>query len=271
MRIERAIVATEGTPMYSECWPLVAKAWLNLGVTPVVANIGNTSIDTTVGECLNFEEIPGVPSGFVSQVIRMIVPSFFPNDVCILSDIDMVPMRKSYFKKELEQYNEDSILVLTSDAYKVDYRYPVCYIVAKGILFQELIGLKDTKEDTIIKFIQELYNLNLGWDTDELYLGKCIKDYSLRGRVHFLNRFSWEDSNRYPRLDRAHWKISRRFFIKNKYVDCHLLRPPSEYKNELQLVNLFVANNNNVYIAIIKYSLFKVVNKLITIKSKLFL
>ena len=129
-------------------------------IETVVAAIGKCELNEKDATILNFEEIEGIPSGFIAQVIRFILPAFFPEEVCITSDIDMLPLSKNYFVKEIEKYPADSILILTSDAYGVDNKFPMCYIVAKGKYFKLLIGLNDVRKETINNFIIELYNKN---------------------------------------------------------------------------------------------------------------
>jgi len=41
MRINRAIVSADSNPLYYEFWPIVAKAWRNIGPEPTAAVIGN--------------------------------------------------------------------------------------------------------------------------------------------------------------------------------------------------------------------------------------
>lgn len=253
MKINKSIVATDNNKLYFDCLPLIAEGWGKMGnIETVVAAIGKFELNEKDATILNFDEIEGIPTGFIAQVIRFILPAFFPEEICITSDIDMLPLSKNYFVKEIEKYPSDSILILTSDAYGVDNKFPMCYIVAKGKYFKLLIGLNDVRKETINNFIIELYNKNLGWVTDEVFFGACIKEKKKDFDIHFLERCKHKPFNT-TRIDRSNWNISKIKLLRNKYIDSHLLRPISNYRQQLELLELYVDNNNNGFKAIFDY------------------
>ena len=245
MKITKAIVATDNNPLYTECWPLITKGWKNIGnIETVAAVIGECNIDNKLGHIINFEPIEGISNAFISQVIRFIIPAFFPEEICITSDIDMLALSKKYFVDDLEKYSENSILILTADAYGLDDKFPMCYFVAKGKTFQKLIGLDNTNNETIIAFIKKLFSLNLGWNTDESFLGKCIKNNINNFEIHFLERcrfFPFKTT----RIDRSFWKVNKIKLLKNLYIDSHLVRPISKYKKEIEFLETYIFHKNN--------------------------
>lgn len=227
MIITRAIVSTDNNPVYYEFWPLVAKAWQNIEIEPTVAVVGNLNLNYAFGTILKFPLMPEIPSDFVAQVIRFIIPCFYPEEVSIISDMDMVPLNRDYFKKNISQYNDDQILIFSSDAYKAELRYPMCYIAAKGKYFQEIIGLDNLRLETIVVFIRELYALNKKWDTDELFFADQLHKSTLLGNTVFLKRNGW-DPFAENRIDRVKWQYSKFGLTNEKYIDAHCLRPLHE-------------------------------------------
>ena len=77
--LKRALVASDTNPMYIDFWPLVAKAWKKLGLQPTLALIAppDFNVDTTCGDVIRFDPIPGIPTSFQAQVIRLLAPRIF--------------------------------------------------------------------------------------------------------------------------------------------------------------------------------------------------
>lgn len=238
MRINRAIVSADSNPLYYEFWPIVAKAWRNIGPEPTAAVIGNLYLDHTAGTLIKVPLVEGIPTGFISQVIRLIIPCFFPEEVCIIGDIDMIPLNKDYFTSNVADYDDESIIIFSADAYKDQLRYPMCYIAAKGKYFQEIIGLENTEEETIKKFIQYLFSLNKNWDTDELFFTEQLHRSALLKKTIFLKR-GWNPRAK-QRIDRVHWQYNKLGLILNKYIDSHSLRPLHAHTRQLKNITSYI-------------------------------
>lgn len=203
-----------------------------MGIEPTVAVVGNLNLNHPSGTIIKVPQIEGISSGFISQVIRFIIPCLFPDEVSVIGDIDMIPLSKDYFTKNIAQYSNDAVLIFSSDAYTTELRYPMCYIAAKGKYFQEIIGLKDTDEATVERFIKDLHALGKKWDTDELFFAEQLHKSALLSRTVFLQR-GWNPMAK-NRIDRSHWKYSKFGLFFNKYIDVHCLRPMEHHLNELK-------------------------------------
>ncbi|MBK0378202.1 hypothetical protein [Mucilaginibacter segetis] len=244
MKIDRSIIATDNNSFYYDFWPLTSRAWRNFNIEPTIAVIGNVNINPLYGTILNIPEIINIPSGFIAQIIRFIIPCFFPNEVCIIGDIDMVPLSNNYFQKQISNYHDDQIIIYSSDAYKTPQRYPMCYIAAKGKYFQQIIGLDNIDYVSIETFIKNLYALNLKWDTDELFFTKQLCQSTLIKNTIFLKRGGWKPYAR-RRIDRENWNISKFSLFFNKYIDAHCLRPYNSHYNKLKPLIDYVHLNSN--------------------------
>jgi hypothetical protein len=241
--INRAIVSTDNNPLYYEFWPLVAKAWRNMGFEPTAAVIGDLNLNHSCGTIIKVPLIDGISSGFIAQVIRFIIPCMFPEEVSLIGDIDMVPLSIEYFTKNISQYDNEDIIIFSSDAYPAELRYPMCYIAAKGKHFQEIIGLKNTDPATIESFIKGLYALGKNWDTDELFFAEQLQRSSLFKKAILLNR-GWNPMAK-NRVDRSHWKYSRFGLFFNRYIDAHCLRPMDKHIKELKNIIEYVDHGSN--------------------------
>lgn len=243
MIINRAIVSTDNNPFYYDFWPLVAKAWRNMGIEPTVAVVGGLNLNHPSGTVIKVPQIEGISCGFISQVIRFIIPCMFPEEVSVIGDIDMIPLNKDYFTKNIAQYDEDDIVIFSSDAYPTELRYPMCYIAAKGKYFREIIGLKNTDQDTVENFIKDLHALNLKWDTDELFFAGQLHKSALLSKTVFLKR-GWSPMAK-NRIDRSHWKYSKLGLFFNKYIDVHCLRPMENHLRQLKNIVEYVDNGSD--------------------------
>lgn len=245
MKIKRAIVSTDSNPLYCEFWPLVAKAWKNIDIDPVVVGL-DVDLNPDLGTVIKLSSIDGIPNSFVTQVVRLIAPCFFPDEVCIIGDIDMIPLSRSYFNNHISHYSDDTILIFSSDAYKQNIpRYPMCYIAAKGQYFKKIIGLSDTNITTIQTFIKKLYELNLQWDTDELFFAKQLHSSRLLNRAIFLKR-GWKNNIANNRIDRVNWYINTLNLSMGRYIDAHCVRPLSQNLDNLRpLIDYIEAGSIN--------------------------
>ena len=236
MKIDFVIVSTDDNPLYSEFWPVVKNLWSNLvGIKPILVKISDTDEIIESDECIihNLKKVDGIKTGLQSQIARMFVTKYYKDSVCLTSDIDMLPLSKKYFTSDIENLNNDSMVIFSSDAYKNVNRYPICYNAGKGSLFSEILQLDVSFEE----YCNRLLSLGRGWGTDELYFGKMINSYYDQSKITKLNR-GWSFGVAKDRLDRIRWKYDPNNF-KDQFIDSHSLRPYSTHKTQIdKIVNL---------------------------------
>jgi hypothetical protein len=235
MKIDYAIVASDSNPMYLDFWPIVRDLWINLiKIKPILVLISDKNLVTDNGDHIIHEvkAVDGHSTAFQSQIVRMYITKYYLDDVCITSDIDMLPLSHYYFNNIVNELNDDSLAILSSDAYTT-IRYPLCYNVGKGQIFNDVLDLNcefDEYCDRLSKFEQ-------GWDTDELYFGKCVNEFNYRDRIYLTDR-GWKYGMALNRIDRVNWVYDINALKNGYYIDCHSLRPYSKYKMEVdKLIN----------------------------------
>lgn len=224
---QRVILASNNHSFYLPFWPIVARGWLKLGIKPTLALIGtkNLVVDESIGDVIRFEPLPGVPDGFYAQAIRLLMPSLFPDEACILSDIDMLPLSKIYFCNVTQHFPEDSFIVFNDKAYGAKAnQYPICYNLAKGSVFQEIFGAHTLEQ--IPDTIREWYAMNIGWITDEKVLYGFLHLWKNKGnRLKLLGYQAGKQ-----RIDRSKWYFDPILLAAGYYVDSHMLRPYERYR-----------------------------------------
>ena len=234
LRIDRVILSSNANPLYLEFWPYAAKAWNQLiGIKPTLALIGDETVkvDESLGDVIRFEPIVGIPTGLHAQLIRLLVPAYFPHEVCILSDIDQLPMSKSYFIDQISTLGDDKFVIYNDLCYGPDIqRFAMCYVAAQGRVFQDIFNIPDTA--SIAHILKTWASYNLGFDTDELLLYKYITQWT-KYTTHCVKLGDtlgpW--SNR--RIQRYLWQYDPKKIQDKYYIDACLIRPYHEYKQEL--------------------------------------
>ena len=208
MKPTKVIIATDSNPVYYPFWNTVSKFWSEvIGIEPVLIYVGKESpsilnLSDKYGEIVHFnlrDKNLNFKTSTMAQVIRHFGATLYPNDVCILSDADMLPMSKDYYVNQKEVLNfKGDICFYSSDSPAPD-RYPMCYIAAKGNVFEEIIGANYHQfEEEIPKWISEGY----GWDTDERVFFKKWKKSRFVDSSLFLKR-GWTNNIATNRIDRV--------------------------------------------------------------------
>ena len=171
---------------YLQIFPLIHKVWkkrFNLECYCVL-------ISKTIPDYLKdykeniilFDPIEGLNNIYVAQVIRLLYPVLFPDKTILITDLDIIPVKKEYFIKPLE-FVHDNTFVTYTERYKKQEMYAICYNVAKGKTFQKMFGIS-TKEE-IIKKLKDWYNDDYtgkkncpGWFTDQKKLYEHFEKYN---------------------------------------------------------------------------------------------
>ena len=229
MKIDYAILSTNEKPLYKDFWPVVKPVWINyIKIKPILVIISDIDEVIDHGDYIIFKinKIEGVDTGLQSQIARIWITKFYQNEVCLISDIDMLPMNEDYFKKNVEDVDEDSLVIYSADAYpKQNKRFPMCYNAAKGKTFTEILELDgfNSFED----FCRKLVERGEGWNTDELFFGEKVYKYKNQKRIVKLSR-GWISGIAKLRIDRIKWKYEPQQV--KTYIDSHLVRPYTTYK-----------------------------------------
>ena len=259
MRPEIALHSCDSNPMYLDFWPLVSKVWrLRFGIEPILIYIDENHdipIDTTYGRVLKLKPVPGIPTYIHSVWGRFWGATLFPNKVCIVSDIDMFPISKTYFMTQLHLVSDYKYVHLFSPTKYVNVRirttpklqfpsdtiFPVCYHVAKGSRLVEVLKIKPSWEDSVRDLASHTY-VSTGshtaaagerprWGIDEDYTTKLLNDYADKTIFHFMPRY-------HLRLDRGGWAYDPADIKSDAYGDCHSVRPLSDPEKRAKVTAL---------------------------------
>ncbi len=194
MKLTRVILAVNESDWYLGFWKAAAKSWKQIiGLTPTLALIANDDIqiDESLGEVIRFKPIEGIPSAYPSQVIRLLLPALYPDEVCLVSDIDHIAVNHDYFHNTIADIEDDQFVFYREypqrerDAIRgrglEPNQWPMCYCAAKGSTFAEIFGIKTKSIEAIREKLEEWGKSEYPrWEfyTDQIMLYRHVTQWS---------------------------------------------------------------------------------------------
>lgn len=249
MKISYVLTATNSNEMYSDFIPSFIKAWNTLfpEVKVKIIFIAD-SIPEKYYEYSNniilFKPIANVHTAFQAQFIRILYPSILgeneeekKNSGVLITDMDMIPMNRTYYTKGLEAIPTNKFIAYRNVIQK-HKELAICYNLATPKVWNKIFGVADEKD--IRKYLSNIYSsVNYsgipgknGWATDQLHLYQKINQYQSQTKnVVYLN----DRIQGYHRMNRNNRKVtlndSQKNQIKNgTYSDYHMHRPYKSHK-----------------------------------------
>ena len=174
MKLTKVLLVVNDNPLYYKFSNDIYDIWANyIKIQPhlFIITHDKSKIDINFGNRMVqfIKPIPNIPTAFQSQVIRLLLPCLYPDDFTIITDIDMVPLSKKFFKKYIK-YISDDVFV------KYFHSYQMCYNCAKGEVWRNIFRAKNISD---IKLIIETWykKFNGIRVTDQLVLKYYLENY----------------------------------------------------------------------------------------------
>ena len=287
MKINKAIFGVDDS-YFLEFWPIQAKICKELlGIEPVLFYICDEDSDfyhdgngmvKKIKKVRNNQNGNIVNTGLLACIVRMYGTKYFPDEVCLTCDLDMLMINKDYFVNQIEKYNDNSLVIYSSDAYDLNrpesvelfnnqpfpftqemYNYP--YNAAKGKVFNQILNTDCTFEEFVNLHANYKPGYNFMWMIDEFYFADCVNNKNHGIEVHKLKRGYTSPWIADRRIDRGNFPVQLEWEgeieFQNKYgvydeqklrdgyyIDANCCRPYSKYKDEIdKLVNIVLKND----------------------------
>lgn len=247
MKIDVAIHSSDSNPLYLDFWESVSRAWkTKIGIEPVLIYIDH-DYDTKIiseqyGKVIRIKPLGDIPLYVQCQTVRYWYATQLKDKVGIISDIDMYPLSKWYFKTQLLHLTNDKYVHLNPcmDTYG---QIPACYHVAQGNTYANVLGNYSFDEymNKAIDFSKSndtSYADFKYWFVDERYSTALINNYSDKSIFEFIKRDGGQNGHR---IDRPNWKYDKKLVTDDYYYDSHSIRPFTNNATELNaLVDLML-------------------------------
>ena len=281
MKIDK-IIFTADDSHFLDFWEIQSKVCKEiLGIQPVLFHITETDsdfYDDGFGLVKKIKKVGTTNTGALAAIGRMFFTKYFPDEVCLISDIDMLLIDKDYLQNSIRNVDEDSLVMYISDAYDkkreeaLEYHnkeyfpkdlvqlYVYHLNAAKGKTFSKLLDTDCSFEEYIDRH-WELGPKTLFWGADECYFSEAVTRFEndinivklVRGysspwkcdkrleRHRFPVQLNWESEIKSQKEDGV-YNIDD--IINKKYVELNCPRPYSQYKEEIdKIVNIIIMNN----------------------------
>lgn len=194
MKITRIIFGCNMNSNYIQFWNLAKYLWkktLGPAVIPTLIFIAppDTPIDNIPGsdQVIYFpiSNHHHLPSCFIAQCIRLLAPCYFPQDICIIVDIDLFVIHPTFIQSFIENITQPNMLVMLNRYPKNIRHHSLCYHIASGETFQRIMKYTpesktmDLDRNMIYNILHSWYTLyhNGSWNTDELVLHTHVSKY----------------------------------------------------------------------------------------------
>ena len=242
MKIDKVIMSCDDNPLYADFWKPVSEVWKKrFDIDPVLIYFGDNKLDETFGQVITVEPIEGIPTYAQAQWARFWFPSLDLDAVHIISDIDLFPISRPFFKDMLAPLDENYYVHM----FGIHRPFPMCYHVAKGSMFKKVLQLDDTFEKSVKRAYENAPHTvtHMGfnrWGFDETYSTQLIEKYQGEELCLLVNRAPVPGINR---LDRTNWIYDYSQETLSTYIDAHSLRPYHAYKEELDKLVMELVTN----------------------------
>ena len=209
-RLGRVLLASDLNRDYLDFWPSTRRAWSEIvGLDPVLVLVAHR--DRMPAGLLDdpavvpFEPVAGVHSAFQAQCIRLLYPALLETDAAvIISDMDLYPLRASYFHDPVRLLDERFFVVYRDE--RLDRReIDIMFNAALPATWGEVFGIS-TIDD--IRAVLARWADGLEYDGRRGWPGWYADQRTLYEKL-----FSWpERSERLWMLDdqyTRYWRLNR--------------------------------------------------------------
>jgi hypothetical protein len=178
----------------------------------------------------------------MAKIARMIV-ACHKSGTSLLSDVDMMPLRGSYYRLGAREGDKNQLVVYSSDAYTswAPDRYPICYLLADRSTWRSLVNPQGYDTHDLLESWRGRKRVDFKDDpfgehfSDESLLQWLLRQWASPKRIVQLDR-GWVRGIAKDRIDRARWEFVPAALARNAYIDAHLPRPSSpEHRIDLLL------------------------------------
>ncbi len=206
MRLDRVLFASDLHANYIQFWPLVSRVWQHVtGAKPTLFFVAppGTAIEHVPGCEIIFVSPPtDLPTCFVAQTIRLLAPLWFPNEVCVISDIDMMVVQPGFLSSYIRQHAATKLVCLNRYPAKIG-RCSMCYHIGTGATFARLWDEPASGAPTwphVFDRLRQFHQAQTGqWATDELVLHEAVTRFKAKEPHTVVQVFVpnlWENSTR---------------------------------------------------------------------------
>lgn len=254
---KKIIIGVNTDPQYYCQLPLIQKAYrtffpefsLIICVISDYDSVLFSKLRIYCDELHFYSPIDGVLSSNLSKVVRYFHASNCLSDICVMNDIDIIPLIRKYFIVRFNRRKKGSLLTIGSEYYN-NGKFPTPFCTAEGYIFKKFINPLNFSWVNWVHWIKEC-----GVIDKKENITNPFKNFSDESLIRVLLKDS--DCNimsikKYPKkliykyaVSRHHPLDIQRLFT-NGYIEGHHLIPLQKYKDKIMNITKFLKLNFNL-------------------------
>tara|TARA_R100001015_G_C4633452_1_gene198425 strand:+ start:3142 stop:3948 length:807 start_codon:yes stop_codon:yes gene_type:complete len=238
---DKVIVSTNEDPRFIEFLPIVSAAWKKFfpECDLHVAYVTDRNEDDPLIEKMNlyanvhlFSPIEGIPTPNHAKVARHILASQFGDSVCMLEDIDTIPLQREYYEERTSHRKKNTVLAVGAEVLRGtphEGKFPMSTITAEGHVFSNLLNPLNLSTEELIKSWKDLeifdhkeaINNPPNIFSDESLIRALIYKSKDIGVTHVDRAVDIKKDW----IDRSWWFVNTERLFSGEYIACNFLRP----------------------------------------------
>jgi hypothetical protein len=264
----RVIVSSDDSD-FKNFWPIVVKSWnkyfpeVKVCLAFVTDRKENDEIVKRLkkyGEVYLFPVQPNIPTPNQAKMYRHILAGQFGDDVCMIEDIDTIPLQSEFVHRILSQRDFGKMLRVGSEIYNGtldEGKFPTSNLTGESYLFKELINPDNLNYKSLfdtwcnIRYYDHKESVNnhpdlsgLDGFSDESLMRVLMNRFSpTKDRINEIKR---DVDIRDNWIDRSWWNIDKNKLINNEYVICNFLRPFAENIHLCKPIIEYIFDTQNI-------------------------
>jgi len=165
MRIDRIVFSSDDSE-FIQYWKLVVFTWKKFFPTVKVnlAFVTNRDDDDELIKEIRqygdgvflYPEVPNIPTFALGMLARSYLSTQFGDDVCMIDDMDTIPLQIGFFQEMFDSYKKDKIQFKTTNYYRTQHpgKYPMGSTIAQSYVWKNFLNPNNLSfSDLMMSFI----------------------------------------------------------------------------------------------------------------------
>jgi len=236
---DRVILSTDENSKYIQYWDFTPRAWRKFfpGCKVSLALVSKNPNPRMLRDMASdYDDIcifdpAKLPSANVAKVARYWLASHYPEDVCLIHDMDTVPLQSRYTVNLLTQRKEGHLLCVGREVYDGTPhkgKFPAGHMTGEGYLFADMMEGYEPGEE-VADHKENIASLADIFSDESLVRAQLQVNDSIPVQhvVRGLDiKTDW--------VDRSWWSVDVDKLQRGGYVECNMLRPWSDHMEEMR-------------------------------------
>ena len=242
IKLDCILTAVNTNPLYADFIPIFIKTWKKLypSVDVKIVLIANKIPEKYLqykDNIILFEPIKNVLTSYTSQIIRIFYPCILNyNNGVMITDIDMIPMNKSYYTENIKIYDNNKFIYFRGNVLLSNKEIAMCYNVAIPTVWNQIFTINSVEDikNRIIDINKNNIILeghgNTGWSIDQQVLYNKVMSWNKKTNNLVILK---DKDTGFNRLDRSNLRLNdiiKKNIKDHKYSDYHALRPFKQFE-----------------------------------------